>query len=165
MKVFGIVGWKNSGKTTLTERLISNICERGYSVSTIKHAHHSFEVDQEGKDSFRHRVSGARQVLVSSRNRWALISELREETEPDLSALISTLSEVDLVLIEGYKNENHPKIEVHRDEINGPLLAESDETIIAIASDSKSLKVTTPVTNLNDIDSIARLILKRVDLL
>ncbi len=164
MKVLGIVGWKNSGKTTLTEKLIKNISERGYSVSTLKHAHHSFEIDQEGKDSYRHRLSGARQVLVSSRNRWALISELREEAEPDLSILIKKLSDVDLVLIEGYKNEKHPKIEVFRPEVSDSLIAENDNTIIAIASNLKTIETTLPVINLDDIDSIAELIIRKVDL-
>ena len=108
-RVFGIVGWKNSGKTTLVERLVSYFTKKGYKVSTIKHAHHSFDVDYEGTDSFRHRVAGASEVLLTSRNRWALIHELREEMEPDFEYLLNKLGKVDLVLIEGFKNGQHPK--------------------------------------------------------
>jgi molybdopterin-guanine dinucleotide biosynthesis protein MobB len=120
VNVFGIVGWKNSGKTGLMERLVTEITARGYSVSTIKHAHHSFDVDHEGKDSHRHRVAGARQVLLASRNRWALMHELRDEQEPTLAELLTQISPVDLVLIEGYKRDSHAKIEAHRSETGSP---------------------------------------------
>lgn len=135
MKVWGVVGWKNSGKTGLVERLVAEFVGRGLSVSTLKHAHHSFDVDQEGKDSYRHRAAGATQVLLASRNRWALMHELRDEDEPGLDALLRQLAEVDLVLVEGYKRDRHPKIEAHRAVTGQPLIAVGDETIRAIASD------------------------------
>jgi molybdopterin-guanine dinucleotide biosynthesis protein MobB len=116
MKIFGVAGWKNSGKTGLMERLVAEICARGITVSTIKHAHHAFDVDQPGKDSHRHRVAGAREVLLASGKRWALMHELRDVPEPPLADLIAHLSPVDLVLIEGYKRADHPKIEAHRAE-------------------------------------------------
>ena len=123
MNVYGIVGWKNSGKTTLVERLVSEITGRGFSVSTVKHAHHAFDVDHEGKDSFRHRVAGASEVLLASRNRWALMHEIRDDAEPPLSELLEKLSPVDLVLIEGYKRDSHAKVEAHRAETKQGLLA------------------------------------------
>jgi len=114
MKIFGVTGWKNSGKTGLMERLITEFTARGLSVSSIKHAHHSFDIDHPGRDSYRHRDAGARQVLLASRNRWALMHELRNEDEPSLGDLLKQLLPVDLVLIEGYKRDRHPKIEAHR---------------------------------------------------
>ena len=110
MKLFGVVGWKNSGKTGLMERLIAAFAAQGLSVSAIKHAHHTFDVDHPGKDSYRHRAAGATEVLLSSRNRWALMHELRDAAEPPLEALIARLSPVDLVLVEGYKRDRHPKV-------------------------------------------------------
>ena len=112
MRVFGITGWKDSGKTTLVTSVVAELRNRGLSVSTIKHAHHEFDVDQPGRDSYRHRHAGAREVLVASRIRWALMHELREEAEPSLVDLLQRLSPVDLVLIEGFKHEAHPKIQV-----------------------------------------------------
>ena len=117
MKVFGVTGWKNTGKTGLMERLVSEFTNRGLTVSTIKHAHHAFDVDHEGKDSFRHRVAGAKEVVVSSGQRFALMHELREQSEPALSELLHRMTSVDLILIEGYKREAHPKIEAYRSEI------------------------------------------------
>mgnify|MGYP003344233369 FL=1 len=108
MKTFGVTGWKNSGKTGLMERLITEFTARGLTVSSIKHAHHSFDIDHPGRDSYRHRDAGARQVLLASRNRWALMNELRAEDEPSLGDLLKQLSPVDLVLIEGYKRDRHP---------------------------------------------------------
>ena len=160
MKIFGIVGWKNSGKTGLVERLVDVISARGFSVSTIKHAHHTFDVDKMGKDSYRHRQAGAREVLLSSKNRWALMSELRGVNEASLSSLISKLSPVDLVLIEGYKRDNHSKIEAHRLETRQPLLAREDETIIALASNAINMDVVIPIFNLDNTDGIADFILK-----
>ncbi len=109
MKIFGIVGWKNTGKTGLMERLVSEVSSRGISVSTVKHAHHRFDVDHKGKDSYRHREAGAREVLLSSRTRWALMHEVREEAEPTLDELLAHLAPVDLVLVEGYKRNAHAK--------------------------------------------------------
>ncbi|MEL6980761.1 MAG: molybdopterin-guanine dinucleotide biosynthesis protein B, partial [Pseudomonadota bacterium] len=136
MKLFGVVGWKNSGKTTLVERLVAETVNRGLSVSTVKHAHHAFEIDHEGKDSWRHRAAGAREVLVSSGLRWALMSELRGAPEPPLSAMLAKLGPVDLVLIEGYKRDRHPKIEAHRAATGQPLIALEDDSVRAVASDA-----------------------------
>lgn len=158
MQVYGVVGWKNSGKTGLMERLVSEISSRGFSVSTVKHAHHSFDVDQPGKDSHRHRVAGAREVLLASRSRWALMHELADEEEPSLQDLLSKLSKVDLVLIEGYKRDQHPKIEAHRHATGNALIAPEDPTVRGIASDV-ALDSDRPVFDLNDTKAIADFIL------
>ncbi len=136
MKVWGVTGWKNSGKTGLMERLVAEFTARGFSVSTVKHAHHVFDVDQKGRDSYRHREAGASEVLLSSRKRWALMHEHRGAAEATLDELLAKLSPVDLVLVEGFKREKHPKVEAHRAETGTPLIALEDETIRAIASDS-----------------------------
>ena len=158
MRIFGIAGYKNTGKTGLMERLVAEFTARGMTVSTIKHAHHSFDVDHAGKDSHRHRVAGASQVLLASRNRWALMSELREAAEPDLDTLLAKLDPVDLILIEGYKSSPHPKIETHRAAAGSPLLAPNDASILAVASDC-ALDVTQPVLELDDTNTIADFIL------
>jgi len=132
----GIAGWSGAGKTTLLSRLIPVLVGRGFSVSTIKHAHHHFDVDYPGKDSHTHRVAGAKEVLVSSVNRFALMHELRGEAEPSLAQLLSMLAPVDFVLVEGYKPEPHPKIEVHRVANGKPFLYPNDPTILALASDA-----------------------------
>src|SRR3977135_1523956 len=126
MKVIGIAGWSGAGKTTLLTRVIPLLTARGLRVSTIKHAHHDFDVDQPGKDSHTHRLAGATEVLVGSDRRWALVDELRHDHEPTLGALLRKLSPVDLVLIEGYKAGSHPKLEVHRAAVGAPLLAPED---------------------------------------
>ena len=163
MRIYGVVGWKNAGKTGLMERLVSEIVARGYSVSTVKHAHHSFDVDQPGKDSHRHRTAGAREVLLASRARIALMHELRDEDEPDLSSLLSRLTPVDLVLVEGYKRDPHPKVEAHRAETGNPLIAPGDETVRAVASDV-ALRLDRPVFDLDDTAAIADFILAEVGL-
>ena len=163
MKIFGVTGWKNSGKTGLMERLITEFTARGLTVSSIKHAHRSFEIDHPGRDSYRHRDAGARQVLLSSRNRWALMHELRDEDEPSLDELLMQLSPVDLVLIEGYKRDRHPKIEAHRKETGQPLIAPEDETIVAVASDT-SVSIDRPILDLNATASIADFIAKHLEL-
>ena len=163
MKIFGVTGWKNSGKTGLMERLITEFIARGLTVSSIKHAHHSFDIDHPGRDSYRHRDAGARQVLLASRNRWALMHELRDEDERSLGDLLKQLSPVDLVLIEGYKRDRHPKIEAHRKETGQPLIAPEDETIVAVASD-KSVSVDRPVLDLNDTAAIANFIAQHLEL-
>ena len=163
MKIFGVTGWKNSGKTGLMERLITEFTARGLTVSSIKHAHHSFDIDHPGRDSYRHRDAGARQVLLASRNRWALMHELRDEDEPSLGDLLKQLSPVDLVLIEGYKRDRHPKIEAHRKETGQPLIAPEDETIVAVASDTP-VAVDRPVLDLNDTASIANFIAQHLEL-
>jgi molybdopterin-guanine dinucleotide biosynthesis protein MobB len=163
MKIFGVTGWKNSGKTGLMERLITEFTARGLSVSSIKHAHHSFDIDHPGRDSYRHRDAGAQQVLLASRNRWALMHELRDEDEPSLGDLLKQLSPVDLVLIEGYKRDRHPKIEAHRKETGQPLIAPEDETIVAVASDTL-VTIDRPVLELNDTASIANFIAQHLEL-
>ena len=163
MKIFGVTGWKNSGKTGLMERLITEFTARGLTVSSIKHAHHSFDIDHPGRDSYRHRDAGARQVLLASRNRWALMHELRDEDEPSLGDLLKQLSPADLVLIEGYKRDRHPKIEAHRKETGQPLIAPEDETIVAVASDT-SVTIDRPVLDLNDTAAIANFIAQYLEL-
>ncbi|SHF30041.1 molybdopterin guanine dinucleotide biosynthesis accessory protein MobB [Litoreibacter ascidiaceicola] len=163
MRVFGVTGWKNSGKTGLMERLVSEITRRGFTVSTLKHAHHSFDVDHAGKDSYRHREAGASQVILASRNRWALMSELRDAEEPSLDTLLGKLDPVDLVLVEGYKRGGHDKIEAHRAATGQPLIAPTDETIVAVASDN-SPEISVPLMHLDDTTAIADFILARVGL-
>ena len=163
MKIYGVVGWKNAGKTGLMERLVTEITGRGITVSTVKHAHHTFDVDHKGKDSYRHRVAGASEVLLASRNRVALMQELRDQDEPTLEDLLKRLSPVDLVLVEGYKRDAHPKVEAHRAETGNPLIAPDDPTIRAIASDTP-LDMDRPVFDLNDTTSIADFILSEVGL-
>jgi molybdopterin-guanine dinucleotide biosynthesis protein MobB len=163
MKIYGIVGYKNAGKTGLMERLVTEITGRGFSVSTLKHAHHSFDVDHLGKDSYRHRAAGAHQVLLSSRARWALMTEMRGADEPPLAALLQRLDPVDLVLVEGYKRDAHPKVEAFREEPGNPLIATGDTTIRAVASDT-TLTLDRPVFDLNDTAAIADFILTEVGL-
>lgn len=163
MKVYGVVGWKNAGKTGLVERLVAEITGRGFTVSTVKHAHHSFEVDHPGRDSHRHRGAGASEVLLASRNRVALMRELRGAPEPPLAELLGQLAPVDLVLIEGYKREPHPKVEAHRAEPGNPLIAPGDATVRAVASDTP-LTLDRPVFDLDDTGAIADFILAEVGL-
>lgn len=164
MKIYGVIGWKNSGKTGLVERLVAEISGRGFAVSTIKHAHHATEIDHPGRDSYRHREAGAQEVLVASPVRWALMHELRDQPEPPLEELLQKLSPVDLVLVEGYKREAHPKVEAHRSETGKSLLAPTNETIRAIASDSALDTDGLPVFDLDDTASIADFILAEVGL-
>lgn len=155
-RVFGITGWKNSGKTTLTERLVRELTSRGWNVSTIKHAHHEFDIDKEGTDSFRHREAGAHEVAVVSARRWALMHELREEQEPRLDDILARLAPCDLVLIEGYKREPHKKIEARRlDARERTLLSSNDANIVAVAADHPQADETLPVFDLDDVDAIA----------
>lgn len=163
MKVYGIVGFKNAGKTGLMERLVAEIVGRGFTVSTIKHAHHNFDVDQPGKDSYRHRKAGASQTVLASANRWAMMTELRGADEPTLDQLLAGLSPVDLVLVEGYKRGDHPKVEAHRAEPGNPLLAPDDPTVRAVAADCK-VDAPCPVFDLNDTTAIADFILLDVGL-
>ena len=163
MNLFGITGWKNAGKTGLMERLVSDITARGFTVSTLKHAHHSFDVDHPGKDSHRHRVAGASQVLLASGTRWALMTELRSAVEPPLAALLAKLDPVDLILIEGYKRDSHPKIEAFRAATGNPLIASEDPTIMAVATDT-ALALDRPQFDLDDTAAIADFILGHVGL-
>jgi len=163
MKIYGVVGYKNAGKTGLMERLVTEITGRGLTVSTLKHAHHSFDVDHPGKDSFRHRQAGAHQVLLSSRARWALMTEMRDTDERPLAELLKQLDPVDLILVEGYKRDAHPKIEAYRAETDHPVLARDDTTVRAVASDC-AMNVSQPVFDLNDTKAIADFILSEVGL-
>ena len=163
MKIFGIAGYKNSGKTGLTERLVAEFTARGLRVSTVKHTHHRVDLDKPGKDSHRHRVAGAREVLLASRNRFALMHELHGEDEPTLDALLAKLAPVDLVLVEGYKRDGHAKVEAHRAETGNALIAPEDPTIKAIASDTP-MTLDRPVFDLNDTSAIADFILAEVGL-
>ncbi|MDT2058014.1 MAG: molybdopterin-guanine dinucleotide biosynthesis protein B [Planktomarina sp.] len=158
MNVFGVTGWKNAGKTGLMERLVAEINGRGHSVSTLKHAHHTFDVDHPGKDSHRHRLAGASQVLLASTERWALMNEHRGAEEPSLSELLAKLEPVDVVLIEGWKRDSHPKVEAWRAETGNPLIAPNDTTILAVASDT-SFEIDRPVFDLDDTVAIANFIL------
>jgi len=158
MKVIGIAGWSGAGKTTLLTRVIPCLAGRGLRVSTVKHAHHAFDVDQPGKDSHTHREAGATEVLVSSANRFALMHELRGAPEPTLGALLERLSPVDLVLVEGFKRETHPKLEVFRASVGKPLLAPDDPNIVAIASDGP-VAARVPVVSLDDVDTVADILI------
>lgn len=164
MKIYGVTGWKNTGKTGLMERLIAEFSSRGLSVSSIKHAHHQVDVDQPGRDSFRHREAGAKEVLVASPHRWALMRELRDESEPSLAELMARLAPVDLILIEGFKHEPHPKIETYRSEVGKELLSQKNPTIRAIASNAKLPNVSLPVFDLDHTKRIVDFIMTDVGL-
>lgn len=159
MQLVGLCGWSGAGKTTLLSRLIPELRSRGHSVSTIKHAHHGFDIDKPGKDSHVHREAGASEVLVASSRRWALIHELRDEAEPSLSDLLSHLSPVHLVLVEGFKRDSHPKVEIHRAALGKPLLQPNDACIRAVASDTP-LVLPVPVLDLNAPEAIADFLLQ-----
>jgi len=163
MKIFGFAGYSGSGKTTLIEKLIPLFVQRGLKVSLIKHAHHTFDVDQPGKDSFRHRHAGCSEVLVTSSRRWALMSELRGAPEPTLNEQLSRLSPCDLLLVEGFKHEHIPKLEVYRAEVGESMVHPHDSNIVAIASDAK-VDTHLPQLDLNVPETIAAFILKQVGL-
>lgn len=158
MRLIGLAGWSGSGKTTLLAKLVPALIARGRTVSTIKHAHHSFDVDQPGKDSHTHRLVGAHEVLISSARRWALMHELRGEPEPTLAELAAHLSRVDLVIVEGFKKEGHAKLEVHRAAVGKPWLYPADANIVAIASDSRPGSLSLPFAALSDVEAIADLV-------
>ena len=163
MRVYGVTGWKNTGKTTLTERLVAELVAQGLRVSTVKHAHHATEIDHPGRDSYRHREAGAAQVIVASPVRWALLTELRGASEPPLADLLTHLDPCDLVLIEGYKSAPHPKIETHRQAAGRDLLAPTNSTIRAIASDGP-VETDLPRFDLDDVAGIAAFIRAEVGL-
>jgi molybdopterin-guanine dinucleotide biosynthesis protein B len=160
MRIIGLAGWSGSGKTTLIKKLIPRLIARGIAVSTLKHAHHGFDLDQPGKDSFFHRTAGATEVIISSAKRWAILHELREQPEWDLAALVGKMSAVDLVLVEGFKRDAFPKLEIHRIANGKPLIHPEDPHIVAVASDSALPAAQVPVVDLNDIEAIADLLLK-----
>jgi molybdopterin-guanine dinucleotide biosynthesis adapter protein len=159
MRIIGLAGWSGSGKTTLLTKLIPRLTARGLAVSTVKHAHHAFDLDQPGKDSHSHRLAGATEVLVGSAARWALVHELRGGAEPTLRDLLAKLAPVDLVIVEGYKREPHPKLEVHRAAVRKPLLQPEDPHIIAIATD-QTVSAAVPVVSLDDVEAIADIVLR-----
>jgi molybdopterin-guanine dinucleotide biosynthesis protein B len=159
MRIIGLAGWQGAGKTTLLAKVIPCLVARGRTVSTVKHAHHSFDVDQPGKDSHTHRMAGATEVLVASVNRFALMHELRGAHEPPLPELLARLAPVDLVIVEGYKTHPHPKLEVHR-AVNGkPLIYPDDAWIVAVAADVPLPGAELPVIGLDDIEKIADVLL------
>ena len=161
MRIIGLAGWSGSGKTTLITKLIPRLTARGLRVSTLKHAHHGFDLDQPGKDSFMHRTAGATEVIVSSARRFAVLHELRDEPEWNLPALVGKMSPVDLILVEGFKRDAFPKIEIHRVANGKPLIHPDDPHIVAIAADTALPQATVPVIDLDDIDAIADLVLAR----
>ncbi len=158
MRVIGIAGWSGSGKTTLLTRLIPVLTGRGLSVSTVKHAHHAFDVDQPGKDSHAHRSAGATEVLIASARRWALMHELRGAAEPDLASLLRRLSPVDLVLVEGFKREAHAKIEVHRAANGTEPLFRTDAAVMALVADEDVAGSPLPRADLDDVEGAADLV-------
>ena len=168
MKVFGITGWKNSGKTTLVADLVALLGQRGLRVSTVKHAHHNFDIDKPGTDSHKHREAGAREVLISSARRWALMHETGEDSEPELAELLDRLSPVDLVLVEGFKYGDHPKLQVIRAGHNVEPLPDSAQPLVAIVSDRHlhpaDYNCKGPLLPLQDTQKVAEFIVEYCDL-
>lgn len=159
MRVFGITGWKNSGKTTLTCKLVEEFTRRGFRVSTLKHAHHAFDVDHEGTDSYRHRQAGAGEVAIVSGRRWALMHELKDRPEPSMQEMLARLSPCDLVLVEGFKRETHPKIELRRQAaLDRSPVPDKNDSIRAIAADYAVVNAKVPVFSLDDVTAIADMI-------
>ena len=158
MRIIGLAGWSGSGKTTLITKVIPVLAGRGLKVATVKHAHHEFDIDQPGKDSWLHRASGASEVLVTSSRRWALIHELRGEPEPPLEDILAKLAPADLIIVEGFKRRAHPKLEVYRAAVGKPLLYPDDDCIVAIASDGALPQAPLPVLQLDDIEGIANVL-------
>ena len=155
MRIIGLAGWSGSGKTTLIVRVIPVLVGRGFTVATVKHAHHEFDLDQTGKDSWRHRRAGASEVAIVSSRRWAIVHELGQEPEPPLAEVLAKLSPVDLVIVEGFKRHAHPKLEVFRAAVGKPLLHPDDDCIVAIATDAPLPQAQVPVLMLDDIEGIA----------
>ncbi|MFA7291387.1 MAG: molybdopterin-guanine dinucleotide biosynthesis protein B [Rhodocyclaceae bacterium] len=163
MKIFGIAGYSGSGKTTLIEQLIPRLIACGLRVSVIKHAHHSFDIDRPGKDSFRHREAGASEVMLTGAQRWALLHELRDEPEPTLEEYLQHFSPCDLVLVEGFKHEAVPKLEVYRPANGKPPLWPENPHVVAVATD-EPVKTHLPVLDLNDVDAIASFVITTLEL-
>jgi molybdopterin-guanine dinucleotide biosynthesis protein B len=159
MRIIGLAGWSGAGKTTLIARVLPRLIARGVTVSTVKHAHHAFDLDQPGKDSHTHRLAGATEVLISSANRFALMHELRGAAELPLAALLRKLSPVDLVIVEGFKRSAHPKLEVYRAAIGKPLLHPEDRRIFAVATDGALPEANVPVLALDDEEAIVEALL------
>lgn len=163
-KVIGVAGFKNSGKTTLVEKLVTELTRRGHRISTVKHAHHSFDIDHEGRDSFRHRKAGAAEVAVVSRSRWAIIHESRDEDEPSLEDILTKLAPCDLVIVEGYKRDSHHKIEVRNLGLDHPHLAGEDPTVVAIAATGPVTLAPVPVFDRDDVGALASFIQQHMGL-
>jgi molybdopterin-guanine dinucleotide biosynthesis protein B len=159
MKIFGLVGWSGSGKTTLIRMLIPELISQGYRVSTMKHTHHDFDIDKPGKDSYEHRVAGANQVLITGTKRWALLNENRDQPEPDVEELLDRMENVDLVLIEGFKNHSHAKLEVFRKSLGKELIAANDPSVFAVATDEELVTDAVVVLDLNDVKGVAQYII------
>lgn len=164
MRILGLVGWSGSGKTTLMVKLLPALVGRGLAVSTMKHAHHGFDVDQPGKDSFEHRAAGATEVMIGSARRWALMHELREAAEPAPEDLIKHMTPVDLLIIEGFKAHGHEKLEVHRPSVGKPLLCRDDPRIVAVLSDVVLPGLKIPRLDLNDVRVIADFVIRHCGL-
>jgi molybdopterin-guanine dinucleotide biosynthesis protein MobB len=160
MRIIGLAGWSGSGKTTLITKLLPHLIARGQRVSTLKHAHHGFDLDQPGKDSFMHRAAGATEVVISSAKRFAVLHELRDEPEWDLPELLTKFAPVDLVLVEGFKRDSFPKLEIHRAANGKPLIQPDDPHVVAIASDIPLPQAKVPVVGLDDIEAIADVLLQ-----
>jgi molybdopterin-guanine dinucleotide biosynthesis protein B len=158
MRVIGLAGWSGSGKTTLVTGVIPVLVKRGLKVATVKHAHHEFDLDQPGKDSWLHREAGAREVAIVSSRRWAIMHELGGETEPPLMEILAKLSPVDLVIVEGFKRHAHPKLEVYRAAVGKPLLHPDDNCIVAVATDAPLPQAQVPVLMLDDVDGVATML-------
>ncbi len=158
MRVIGLAGWSGSGKTTLVTKVIPVLVGRGLKVATVKHAHHAFDIDQPGKDSWLHRQAGASEVAIVSSRRWALVHELRGEDEPPLAEILAKLSPADLVIVEGFKRHAHPKLEVFRAGLGKPFLHPDDDCIVAIAADGPLPQAPLPVLSLDDIEGIANVL-------
>ncbi len=164
MKIFGMIGWSGSGKTTLIKQLIPELIGRGHSVSSMKHTHHDFDIDKPGKDSYEHRVAGATQVLITGSKRWALLNENRERSEATIDELLEKMDPVDLVLIEGFKKYPHPKLEVYRPSVERELIALTDKSVVAIATDEHVEGGGLPLIDLNDVAAVADFVIDYCEL-
>lgn len=158
MRIIGLAGWSGAGKTTLITRVVPLLNRRGIRVATVKHAHHAFEIDRPGKDSWLHREAGATEVAIVSSRRWAIVHELREESEPALTEILAKLSPADLVIIEGFKRHAHPKLEIYRASVGKPLIYPQDDCVVAIASDAPLAHAQLPVLMLDDVEGIANVL-------
>ena len=163
MRILGLAGWSGSGKTTLLAKIIPRLVARGLAVSTVKHAHHGFDVDTPGKDSHTHRVAGATEVLVASGRRWALMHELRGEGEPTIYDLLRKMAPVDLVLIEGFKTAQHARIEVYRSEVGKPPFHPGNPHVVGIVSDTPFPTAGRPVVDIDDVDAVVELVLTKAE--
>jgi molybdopterin-guanine dinucleotide biosynthesis protein B len=164
MKLFGLAGWSGSGKTTLVTALLPVLIRSGLRVSTLKHVHHSVDLDKPGKDTHRHRLAGATEVALVSASRWTLMHELRDEAEPRPADLLRNMTPVDLVLIEGFKHAPHDKLEVHRPAIGKPLLCRDDAHVVAVASDEQLPDLPVPLLSLGDVEAIANFVVRHCGL-